>query len=337
VVDQPKPDFEAMLQLTRLGDFATPIAIRTVSDLGVADQLVDGPRSAEEIAEAVGAHAPSLYRVLRALACQGIFVETEKGRFGLTPMADLLRADHPYSLRHHYQMMVPDLQAWTTFDHSVRTAGNSFEHVHGQRYWDYVATHPEYKKQFDATIWTMTEHELRVVVPGYRWDGVDTLVDIGGGTGQMLAGILGANPAMSGVLFDLPHVAPGSLPVLEAAGVADRCEIVGGDFFVSVPEGGDAYLLKRVLYDFDDDQSVAILSNVRKAMKPDSRALTLDAIVRSDNRFDVGKLHDLFVLAMGVGRCRTRQEMTDLFDAAGLRLTRVIPTGIFPLVEARPV
>jgi hypothetical protein len=331
--EEPQPDLEAMAGLARLADYVTPLALRVVVELGVADHLADGPRRVEDLAERTGAHAPSLCRVLRALASYGLFEETSRGCFALTPMADLLRRDHPFSLRDLYQMMVADIQAWALFEISVRTPGDAFEHVHGQDFWDYVETHPEYKARFEANIWCSTRHELRAILHVYDWSRIGTLVDIGGGSGQMLAGLLAPHPAMRGVLFDLPHVAPHSVAVLEAAGVADRCEIVGGDFFDAVPAGGDAYLLKRVFYDFDDDACVAILRNVRRAMNPDARVLVLDGMVRADNRFDLGKLHDLYVLAMGKGRCRSRREMKTLFAAAGLRLTRVIPTGIFPLVE----
>ncbi|MBB6347785.1 methyltransferase [Nonomuraea muscovyensis] len=331
------PPVEAIAHITRLGDYITPIALRVVCDLGIPDLLADEPRTAEELAERTGTHADSLHRMLRALCGQGLFVEDRQARFALTEASQVLRSDHPYTVRRMFQLIRPELEAWIRFDHAVRTGEDTFAHVHGESYWKRMEHDETFRAQFEAEIWCMTEHELRAVLPAYRWGDVKTLVDLGGGTGQMLAGILRANPGMRAVLFDLPHVAPHALPLLQENGVADRCEIVSGDFFVSVPEGGDLYLLKRVFYDFDDQQAVRILRNVRAAMHEHSRVVTLDGLARSDNRYDVGKLHDLFVLGLGRGRCRTRPEMVRMFAEAGLRLRRVIPTGIFPLVEAEPV
>jgi O-methyltransferase domain len=331
------PPVETIAQITRLGDYITPIALRVVCDLAIPDLLADGPRDAADLAAKTGTHADSLHRVLRALAGQGLFFEDRQGRFALTEMSQLLRSDHPYTVRRMFQLIRPELDAWVNFDHAVRTGEDTFAHMHGESYWSRMEHDAKFREQFEAEIWCMTEHELRAVLPAYRWGDFGKLVDLGGGTGQMLAGILRANPDLRAVLFDLPHVAPHALPLLQRSGVADRCEIVSGDFFVSVPEGGDLYLLKRVFYDFDDAQTVAILRNVRAAMHADSRVVTLDGLARSDNRYDVGKLHDLFVLGLGRGRCRTRPEMVRMFAEAGLRLRRVIPTGVFPLVEAEPV
>jgi hypothetical protein len=341
VIDRPvtpenteRPPLEAIGTLTRLGDYTTPIALRVVCDLGIADLLADGPRDATDLAEATGTHADSLYRTLRALCCHGLFAEDRQGRFALTELSQVLRSDHPYSIRRMFQLIRPEIEAWLRFDHAVRTGEDTFAHVHGESYWARMAHDDTFRGQFEDQIRCMTEHELRAVVPAYPWGSYTKMVDMGGGTGQMLAGILTANPTLHGVLFDLPHVAPHSRPLLEREGVIDRVEIVSGDFFVSVPEGGDLYLLKRVFYDFDEEQTVAILSNVRAAMAPHARVATLDGLARSDNRYDVGKLHDLFVLGLGRGRCRTRAEMSRMFEAAGLRLRRVIPTGVFPIVEA---
>lgn len=320
--------------LTKLGDYITPIALRVVCDLGIPDLLADGPRDAAHLAAATGSHPDSLYRVLRALAGQGLFVEDRQGRFTLTAVAQLLRSDHPHSVRALFQVIAPELAAWVRFDHAVRTGEDTFAHVNGESYWSLMTHDKTFRRQFEDEIRCMTEHELCAVLPAYRWGDAELLVDLGGGTGQMLAGILTGNPGLRAILFDLPDVAPHALPLLRREGVADRCEIVSGDFFVSVPEGGDLYLLKRVFYDFDDAQVVTILRNVRAAMRPGGRVITLDGLARSDNRYDVGKLHDLFVLGLGRGRCRTRPEMVRMFGEAGLRLRRVIPTGVFPVIEA---
>ena len=326
---------EAMVALTTMADYATPLAIRALNEVGVYDALAGGPLTADELAEATGVHAPSLRRMLRGLCGHGLFTEDREHRFALTPLSDLMRSDHPSSVKSMLQFIQPDVAAWLNVEHTLRRGEGAFEMVTGESYWDHMKSNRRFGEQVETEIWCMTEHELAMVIAAYDWASIGTLVDIGGGTGQMIAGLLRAAPGMRGVLFDLPGVAPDSLPVLREAGVADRCEIVSGDFFVSVPEGGDAYLLKRVFYDFTNDEATDILRQVRKAMRDDSRVLILDGLARPDNRLDVGKSHDMFILPLGHGRCRTRKELAEIFAAAGLRITRVIPTGIFPLVEGR--
>lgn len=328
-------DIAAMNQLVRIGDFVTPIALRVIVELRVPDALAGGPRSAEDVASEVGAHGPSLYRVLRALTANGVFHEDRSHRFSLTPVSQLLRDDQPYSMRGMYRLSPADVHAVAELEYGVRNRESAFEHVHGTSFWEYTATHPEHYERYRHNMWSMATLEIPAVLTVYDWSRVRTLVDLGGGTGQMIAGILKGNPDLRGILLDLPDVAPGSRTVLEQEGVLDRCEIVSGDFFQAVPSGGDVYLLKRVFYDFTDDECSRILRSVRRAMKPDSRVLVLDGVVRSDNRHDSGKLHDLYVLAMGQGRCRSREELADIFAKADLKVTRVIPTGAFPLVEGK--
>jgi SAM-dependent methyltransferase len=326
---------EAVARLTALADYSTPLAIRALNDLGVYEALAAGPRTAEELAEQTGANAPRLYRMLRALCGHDLFTEDRQGRFTLTPLSEAMLAGHPHSLKQMLQFIPQDVEAWLNIGHALRTNEDTFKKVTGETYWDHMRSNSRFGEQVETEIWGMTELELAAVLPAYDWGSIDTLVDLGGGTGQVMAALLQTAPNMRGILLDLPDVAPHSLPVLIEAGVADRCEIVSGDFFAAVPENADAYLLKRVFYDFSDDEAVAILRQVRKAMRPDSRVLTLDGLARPDNRLDVGKSHDMFILPLGHGRCRSRKELGDLFAAADLRITRVIPTGIFPLVEGR--
>ncbi|CAA9432774.1 MAG: hypothetical protein AVDCRST_MAG66-3811 [uncultured Pseudonocardia sp.] len=325
----------AMNALVRIGDFVTPIALRVVVELEIPDLLAGGPRTAAELAGVAGAHEPSLYRVLRALTANAVFHEDRTHRFSLTPISDLLREEHPHSMRGMYRLAPADLHAMAELEHGVRNPISAFEHVHGTTFWQYTQQHPEHQRRYQHNMWSMATLEIPAVLQVYDWSRVGHLVDLGGGTGQMIAGILAAHPRMRGSLIDLPDVAPGSRTVLEAEGVLDRCEIVCGDFFESVPSGGDVYLLKRVFYDFTDEQCTQILRSVRAAMPAHGRVLVLDGVVRSDNRHDAGKLHDLYVLAMGQGRCRSRDELAAIFAGAGLRLSRVIPTGAFPLVEGR--
>lgn len=326
--------FQAMNTLVRLGDYVTPIAIRAIVELRVPDLLFHGPRSAEELAHESGAHAPTLYRVLRSLTAHQIVHEEDDHRFSLTEISDLLREEHPYSMRGMYRLSPADIHAVAEFEYGVRNEESSFEHVHGMSFWEYDARHPEHNERYEDNMASMADNEIQAVLTAFDWSPVRTFVDRGGGTGQFIAGILNAHPDMRGAMIDLPHVVGRAEPTLTEAGLRDRCDVVAGDFFESVPSGGDAYLLKRVFYDFTDEECITILRNVRRAMNPDASVLMLDGMVRSDNRFDFGKLHDLYVLAMGQGRCRTRAELDHICAEADLRVRRVIPTGAFPLLVA---
>lgn len=330
-------DLEAMSRLMELGDYIIPFALRVSADLGVADHLAEGPKPIAELASLVGADTQALNRVLRALAAKEIFVETAPGVFGLTPIADLLRSDHPLSVRASYTLLDADVQAWAKFDFSVRTGQNAFEHVHGCQYWEYVETHPAFRARFDASMRGFTAMELRSILPLYDWGQYGTVADLGGGTGGMISGLLAEYPGMRGILQDLPSVVARSGPVLAEAGVADRCEVVAASFFDSVPRGADAYLLKRVLYSWDDEACVRVLTLVREAMAPGGRVLLLDPIVRPGKESSMTKIQDLLVLAVDRGHTRTRKELAALVEQAGFRLTRMIPTYIFPITVLEPI
>jgi O-methyltransferase domain len=337
VVARPRIDIQSVFRLTELADYIIPFTIRAICDLGVADHLVDGPRTVEELAAATGSHPPSLHRALRALASKGIFTETEPGTFDLTPLAQPLRGDHPVSLRAAYPLLVPDIEAWAVFDHSIRTGEAAFDQVYGEGYWTYMGAHADDSARFDASQQAATRLELRTVLPAYGWDELGTVVDVGGGNGTFLGGILARFPAMRGTLFDLPHVVAGAHERLADYGVADRCDVVGGSFFEKIPEGADAYLLKRILYGWDDERATALLQAIRAAMRPDSRLLILEPVVQPGNEFDVGKLYDLLLLCMVGGGARSRERIEELLAKAQLRLARTVPTMMFPILEIRPV
>ncbi|MFI5834172.1 methyltransferase [Micromonospora sp. NPDC051300] len=333
---RPRIDIESVFRLTELADYIVPFTVRAVADLGVADQLADGPRPVTELAEATGAHAPSLLRALRALAGKGIFTETEPEVFGLTPLAEPLRTDHPLSLRDAYPLLAPDIEAWAHFDHSIRTGKAAFDQVHPEGYWSYMAAHPRDSARFDASQQAATRLELRAALPAYPWGDLATMVDVGGGNGAFLGGIMARFPNLRGTLFDLPHVVAEAEPVLQKLDVAQRCTITGGSFFETVPAGADAYMLKRILYGWDDDGAVRLLRAVRAAMRPDSRLLVLEPVVEPGDRFDVGRLYDLLLLAMVGGGARSREHIERLLDVADLKLARSLPTMMFPILEIVP-
>lgn len=329
-------DIASYMRLTELADYIVPFALRVVCDLGVADHLVAGPRPIGELAAATGSDPSSLRRVLRALACRGVFTETETDVFGLTALAEPLRTDHPLSLRAAYPLLAGDVTAWAHFDHSVRTGEPSFDHAHGQSYWDYLTEHPDELRRFNASQQAATRLELRTLLPAYEWTDLRTVVDVGGGNGAFLAGLLARHRHLTGVLFDQPDMAAQAAGVLAEAGVTDRCETRGGSFFDEVPAGADAYLLKRILYGWDDDRAVRLLQTVRAGMKDDSRLLVLEPVLQPGNEFDVGKTYDLLLFAMAGGRVRSAEHIDELAGAAGLRLSRVLPTMMLPIVELLP-
>ena len=235
-------DIQSIFRLTELADYIVPFTIRVACDLRLADHLAEGPRTVQELAEATQTHAPSLLRALRALACKGIFTEVEPECFGLTPLAELLRSDHPFSLQGCFPLMPPDIHAWARSDYSVRTGKPAFDHVHGRSYYEYFADHPRDSARFDRSAASVNPLVLATVLPAYDWGSFSTVVDVGGGDGSFLAGILSRHPSMQGVLFDQPLAVANAKSIVVEAGVADRCELRSGDFFDCVPAGKDAVL-----------------------------------------------------------------------------------------------
>lgn len=325
--------FQAIANLAQLADYTIPFAIRAICKLGVADHLAAGPRSIEELATECGAHAPSLLRAMRALVSRGIFAELQPGQFELTPMADLLRNDHPLSMRYAFRL-APDADALAAFEYTVRTGEPSFEHLFGQDYFSYLSARPELLAEFHASQRALTRIEEIVVFRSYNWAALQTVVDIGGGDGTFLAHLLAANSGLRGILFDLPNTVAEAPQILAGAKVADRCQIVGGSFFETpIPPGADAYLIKRVLVGLDDRQVTTVLRSIRTAMRPDSRLLIFEPMMSEG---DVSTAMDLLMLVLGGGQVRTPAEFEMLLAAADLQLIRVVTTRMFPFIEAGP-
>ncbi|MGO9957716.1 MAG: methyltransferase [Solirubrobacteraceae bacterium] len=332
---RPRLDLASFVALTELADYFVPFTIRAISELGVADLLAAGPLPVAELAQRTGTHAPSLRRALRALACKAIFTEEPAGTFGLTPMAELLRADHPLSLKDAYKLMPADTAAWAQLDYTLRTGAPAFDHVHGAHLWDWLADHPDDAVRFDRGMEAMTRPEALAVSTSYEWGSLRTIVDVGGGNGAFLAALLGRHRDLSGILFDLPHVVAGAEEVLARSGVDDRCRVVAGSFFDEVPAGGDAFVLKRIVYGWDDERALELLRSVRRAMTPNSRILLLEPVVGAAGD-EFGAILDIVMLVVDGGRARSEDELRGLLGQAGIELTRVLPTMMFPIVEGRP-
>ena len=318
-------------------------ALYVVATLGIADHLKDGPRESDELAQATGTHPGALYRLLRFLAGAGLFQEVDPGRFALTPLGAGLRADVPGSLRPTTLMLLDEVHwpAWGQLLHSVRSGETAFALVHGTGFFDYLAQHPVPAATFQRAMTSNTAWSGTAITEAYDFSGIRRLVDVGGGHGLLLATILQAYPAMQGVLFDRPEVAAAAQATLEAAGVADRSEIVVGDFFRAVPPGGDAYILRQIIHDWDDAQAATILENCRRAMLRSGRLLVVERAIVPDHRQALPVLHlDMEMLVNLGGLQRTDAEYGTLFATAGFLLSSIVPLGDaaqFSVFEGVPV
>jgi hypothetical protein len=314
-------------------------AVYVAAKLGIADLLADGPVGCDHLAAATDTHAPSLRRVLRALASVGVFTEASPGSFTLTPLAELLRTETPGSMRALAIMYAEEqYRAWGELLHSVRTGEMAFDHQFGMGYFAYLAQHPEADRVFNEAMTGWTHQLVGAVVDTYDFSPFNTVVDVGGGYGTLLAAILRRNPGARGILFDQPHVVASAEEHLATSGVADRCTAVGGDFFAAVPAGGDAYVLAQILHDWDDERCVAILGQCRRAMPNHGKLLVVELVLPPGDEAFFGKWLDLHMLVLLGGRERTAAEYDALFRGAGFELARVVPTPPGPsVVEAVPV
>ena len=303
-------------------------ALSLAAELGIADLLADGARSGEELAKATSTHPRSLHRVLRLLSSVGVFTEVQPGRFALTSLGECLRTGVPGSMRSWLRMV--GLKVWfhTYGDalYSLRTGEPAFARTNGAELFDYLATHPEESEIFNSAMSDFGQGVAAAVLQGYDFSEVDRVVDVGGGNGSFISAILQANPRMTGILFDLPHVAEGARKSIAEAGLANRCECTGGDFFKSIPETGDAYVLRWIIHDWSHDRALTILRNCREAMKKTARLLLVETIIPVGDEPHPGKLVDFVMLTALGGQERTAAEYERLLDAAGFRLTRIVPT-----------
>jgi hypothetical protein len=324
-VDSPQPIRNLLM------GFVVSRALQVAAELGLADALADGPKDPDALAREVGAHADTMQRLLRALAGYGVFGQLPDGRFANTPQSEHLRSDVPGSLRGLARMYggAPLWQAWAGLEHSVRSGESSFTHVHGCPVFEYLAAHPESARRFDEGMVTSSRLMNDALVEAYEWGRLGTLVDVAGGVGSTLAAILRKNPGMHGVLFDLPHVIERGREYLIEQGVAARCRTEAGSFFAAVPSGADAYFMKHIIHDWDDDDCVRILRNCRAAMPDHARLLVCEKVIAPGNAPSVAKTMDLVMLALtDGGRERTEREFRELFARAGLRLAQVFPTRV---------
>lgn len=312
-------------------------AILLAAKLGLADLLKNGPVSIADLAEATGTHAGSLYRMLRALASRGIFSEDADGRFSLTALADPLRSDAPDSI-HNWALFVgseAELQTWAHLSYSIRTGKPAFEHIFGKGWFNYLDEQPEMAHIFNNLMTNGSSSDAAAIIEAHDFSAYRKIVDIGGGHGALLAHILEQNPQFSGVLFDAPSVIAGAAGAIDTYVNQGRAEKVAGDFFEAVPSGGDAYVLKYIIHDWDDERAIMILKNCRQAMAENGRVLLVEVVIPAGNAPSSGKFLDLEMLLYFYSRERTEAEYRDLLQRAGLELIRITPTASqFSIIEA---
>ncbi|WP_394830027.1 acetylserotonin O-methyltransferase [Pendulispora rubella] len=303
-------------------------ALYVATKFGFADHLASEPKTSTELARLSNAHASSVLRLLRALAGSGLFVELDDGRFANTPLSELLRTDTPNSMRNNVLFLHHDIMssAWTKLGDTIGTGKPSFDLYYGEELWQYLWKHPEVGAVFDAGMTSLSTMYANAVANAYDFEGIGTVCDVGGGRGILLGTILTKYPRLRGILFDQPQVVASVGEGHDWAPVKERCQVVGGNFFESVPEA-DAYVLKSVIHDWSDEDAVRILKTVHKAAKPGQTLLLFEAIVQPGNEPDDGKILDLFMMVMtSGGRERTEKEFATILNAAGFDLVRVIPT-----------
>jgi len=328
---------DAQLMQLLSGAFIAP-AIYTAAKIGIADLLVDGPKTAAELASKTDTDERSLYRLLRSLASVGAFEEVAPRTFANTPVTETLRSDVPRSTR-DMAIWIGEPDHWKVYGdllYSVRTGKPAWDNVHGEPVFPYLLnTNKDLGDIFNRAMTSYSHQSIGPVLAAYDFSGAKTIADIAGGYGHLLAAVLASNPNANGVLFDLPAVLSGAPQMLDSYGVADRVELVEGDFFTEVPVVADIYMLKHIIHDWYDDKNQKILGNIRAIMPDDAKVLIIDVVVPEGNEPHFGKIIDLEMLMAPGGVERTPSEFNELLVNSGFKLNRIIQTpGMMSIIEA---
>jgi hypothetical protein len=330
---------EAVMMTAITNGLVVTRSIAAVAELGVADHLAAGPRHVDDLAHLTGAHPGALYRVLRMLAGEGLFVEVEERRFGLGRLGECLREDAPGSLRGwaRYAGTEWAWRLWGSLDATLRNGRSMHENVNDMRFFEWHEQNPTYASVFDAAMNSASSMVNPAIVAAYDLADAASLIDVAGGNGSLLSCFLGANPHLRGTLFDRPHVidVARAAPYLAPPSLAARTSYAAGDFFESLPPGHDVHVLKWILHDWSDEEAGRILANVRRAAARGSRLLVVEMVVEPGNRPSAAKVLDVVMLALTGGRERTADEFRALLATAGFDLRRVVPTASpFSVIEA---
>ena len=325
----PAPSPDDIRALTELvGGYRISQAIHVVATLGIADLLSSGPRGVDAIAQETGSHEPSLFRLLRFLSGVGLFEEVTPRQFALTSRGAGLRTDIPRTVQPTAAYVGRDVfwQAWGNLGHTVMTGETAFSHTHGSGLFELLAIRPDVAATFNRAMTSNTANSGNAIAEVYDFSSIETIVDIGGGHGQLIATILAAHPLMRGILFDRPEVVSGAGPTLQTAGVADRCQVIGGDFFDSVPMGADAYVLRQIIHDWDDADALRILELCRAAIRPSSRVLIVERVISNDYHHSMPELQlDMQMMVIAGGIQRTEDEYRSLYQRSGFEMRSIVP------------
>jgi len=319
---------EKMLDL--IGGFWIARSIYLAAELGVADVFDDRPKTIAQLAAETNTEPRSLYRLLRALASVGIFTEVSDRCFALTPLATTLKSDIPDSMRYVAMAQMGDDHSlgWSNGLHSLKTGEIAFDAVTGMSAWDYYAQHPEAGQIFSQSMTSMGTAIAQAVAATYDFSEFETIVDVGGAQGSLISAIVQSHPHLKGILFDLPEI-------IATVNLDGNIQPIAGNFFEFVPSGGDAYLLRWIIHDWDDEKSLMILKNCHQAMPDRGKLLLVESIIPPGNDSSPAKFIDLIMLLMAGGRERTEEEYRLLLQASGFELTRVIPTpSMLSIIEA---
>ena len=332
---------EAQIVLDRLQAMWQARCLQAAAEFNIADHLKDGPRSTQELAALTRTHEPSLYRLLRALASEGFFSEVGPRLFANTALSTYLRSDVPGSL-HAMALFLADetnWHQWAALPYSIRTGQPAFDALYKMPVWQYFEEHPQVGEIFNRFMANVSVMFDQAVTTAYDFASVTTLVDVGGGYGSLLNAILTAFPQIqTGILFDQVSVIEKLHAHKAEVSLDSRCQIVSGDFLQQVPSGGDLYVLKAVLHDWPDEEVITILKNCRRHMQPYGKVLVCEQLILPGTQGTSTKYLDLAMMLIQQGRERTQEEFGALYEAAGLKLTRVIPTGsLYWLLEGVPV
>jgi hypothetical protein len=312
-------------------------AVGTAARLGVPDQLAHRPRKSSEVAAAVGADAQALFRLMRMLASIGVFTMDQQERFGLTPLGDTLRSSVPGSVRNFAvaETAPGHWQPWGKMYEAIKTGEPMCKSALGMELWDWYSKNPEEGEYFNGAMGDLSAAVAAEVIRIYDFAAFQKVVDVGGAHVILLAAILKANPTMRGILFDLPHVTATAGESLKTQGIGDRCEVVTGDFFESVPPGADVHVLKQIVHDWSDKECTTILRNCHQALKPNGKILLVEMVIPPDNSPGMAQAMDLNMLVLLTGRERTELEYRELLSTAGFNIERVMPThSPFSVIEA---
>ncbi len=338
IIEKRQKQITPVDRLISLADgFLISRALYVVAELNIADQLRDGEKTAQEIAEKLNLNAEAVHRLLRMLAAHGVFTQSVNNSFALNDVAQLLTTTHPQSL--HGFLLHEDDARWQSYGkmaYTLQTGNSTFNHLFGEGYFDYIAHDKKRSEQFDRGMATLSEAENKLIASTFNFSPFNHIVDVGGGVGGFLTAILEKNKKIQGVLYELPHLANLAQEYVTSKGLTNRIQIITGSFLESVVSGGDLYILKRILHDWNDEVCIKILQNCHNAMGDNARLLILDCIVPEGSSYDISKDIDIIMMVIFGGKERTKKDFEKLFEVSGLKLDKItpIPGSMLSAIEA---